>query len=250
MIIVDIPCELISGNCEAFSHVHQHQDILDNDYVCPEKYWGYISYKHIPQIFSPELHPQVYQTIDWSHFGIDGSAKDSTFWFGTASARTQLHYDNYGWNLVAQLHGRKRWTLFPPEDTSNLYPTRVPYEESSVFSSVNINYPDLLRHPLYAQCKPLVYILNPGDVLYVPRHWWHDVECLETSVSVNIWRQDSQDDPVEQKKEFLVISDGLYLNVFFCFLVRTQKKLLRKFIKLICIVVIVFGFFNVLTYER
>lgn len=43
---------------------------------------------------------------------------------------------------VAQLHGRKKWLLFSPEDTTRLYPTRVPYEESSVFSRVDPRAPN------------------------------------------------------------------------------------------------------------
>lgn len=46
---------------------------------------------------------------------------------------------------VAQLQGKKRWLLYPPADTGNLYPTRVPYEESSVFSRVDARAPDLDR---------------------------------------------------------------------------------------------------------
>ena len=29
--------------------------------------------------------------------------------------------------------------------------------------------------------------LERGDVLFVPRHWWHYVECIEPAVSVNTW---------------------------------------------------------------
>jgi len=45
--------------------------------------------------------------------------------------------------------GRKQWILFPPSDTSFLYPTRLPYEESSVFSQVDILRPDMVQHPRY-----------------------------------------------------------------------------------------------------
>ena len=35
--------------------------------------------------------------------------------------------------------------------------------------------------------RPVQVVLSPGDVLFVPRHWWHYVECLEPAVSVNTW---------------------------------------------------------------
>lgn len=44
---------------------------------------------------------------------------------------------------------RKQWILFPPWETSYLYPTRIPYEESSVFSEVNVKNPDLQQHPQF-----------------------------------------------------------------------------------------------------
>ena len=29
--------------------------------------------------------------------------------------------------------------------------------------------------------------MDPGDLLYVPKHWWHFVMCVDTAVSVNTW---------------------------------------------------------------
>ena len=64
---------------------------------------------------------------------------------------TMCHHvqDSYGCNLVCQVAGSKQWTLFPPSASAHLSPTRVPYEESSVYSRVNMvnlehNYQHLL----------------------------------------------------------------------------------------------------------
>ena len=138
--------------------------------------------------------------------------------------------DSYGANLVAQLHGEKRWTLYPPSAARGLYPSRVPYEQSSVFSRVHVHDHDRRRHPdfgavahearvvrtpphcisilsLLTLHSPLTLHRTPrvlwsqragggavqvtlraGEVLFVPRHWWHDVQTVShTALSVNHW---------------------------------------------------------------
>ena len=45
-------------------------------------------------------------------------------------------------------------------------------------SSVNVDEPDLKRHPLYANVSPLRVVLNPGDTLYLPAYWHHEVQSL------------------------------------------------------------------------
>ena len=94
--------------------------------------------------------PHLCQSVTWDCFGYpQRTGNESTIWIGSAGASTPCHIDTYGCNLVAQIYGRKKWTLFPPNETRNLYPTRIPYEESSVFSQVNINNPDLSRFPAF-----------------------------------------------------------------------------------------------------
>lgn len=102
---------------------------------------------------------------------------------------------------------RKRWILFPPESTPCLYPTRTPYEESSVWSQVNILNPDLAAHPNFVKANIFSVILEAGDVLYVPKHWWHFVRSEadnldEISISINLWCP--QNDERDQLKESLV----------------------------------------------
>ncbi|XP_043360873.1 HSPB1-associated protein 1 isoform X3 [Dermochelys coriacea] len=151
------------------------------------KYWTYADYKYIAMIFEDKT--EIFKDIMWSDFGFPGrNGKESTLWIGSAGANTPCHLDSYGCNLVLQIQGRKRWHLFPPSNTTFLYPTRIPYEESSIFSKVNVVNPDLKHYPQFRKAQAHVVTLNPGQVLFVPRHWWHYVESIDPiTVSINSW---------------------------------------------------------------
>lgn len=167
----------------------------------PGKHFLYYGYKYMKDIFSAE----VCRMIDWKPFGHpERSGTESTFWLGTAGAHTPCHYDTYGCNLVAQLSGLKRWILYPPEDGDLLEPTRVPYEESSVYSRINFEKWNGETVPHIEGTHPHVVDLRPGDVLFVPRHWWHHVRNQELSISVNTWLEMSDEDGEARFHESLV----------------------------------------------
>jgi HSPB1-associated protein 1 len=179
-----------------------------------DTHWGYISYARMPELFA--AHPQMTDAaaVDWRSIGMEERfGADTNFWFGSSGAVTHLHYDTYGTNVVAQLYGTKKWTLFPPKAAFGLYSTRVPYEESSVFSDVNLVAPDPIRHPQYSEAIKSMWTatLGPGDVLFVPRHWWHHVEALTPSISVNRWVPDPEHDPTARVTEGLtrLLASGL-----------------------------------------
>jgi ribosomal protein L16 Arg81 hydroxylase len=99
-------------------------------------------------------------------------------WFGPAGTVTPLHHDLMN-VLVAQIFGRKRFTLIPPEQTPYLY------NNVGVYGEVDCGNPDFVRHPLYRQARPLDVVLNPGDVLFIPVGWWHYVRALEVSIMIS-----------------------------------------------------------------
>jgi ribosomal protein L16 Arg81 hydroxylase len=55
-------------------------------------------------------------------------------------------------------------------------------------SAVDVEAPDAAEHfPAFANAKPFDTVLGPGDVLFIPRGWWHYVRSLTPSFSVNFW---------------------------------------------------------------
>ncbi|XP_004373683.2 HSPB1-associated protein 1 isoform X2 [Trichechus manatus latirostris] len=157
------------------------------------QFWAYADYKYFVSLF--ENKTDVFRDVIWSDFGFPGrNGRESTLWIGSLGAHTPCHLDSYGCNLVFQVQGRKRWHLFPPEDTPFLYPTRIPYEESSVFSKISVVNPDLKCFPQFRKAQRHTVTLNPGQVLFVPRHWWHYVESIDPiTVSINSWIELEED---------------------------------------------------------
>ncbi|XP_054983429.1 HSPB1-associated protein 1 isoform X2 [Sorex araneus] len=126
------------------------------------KFWAYADYKYCVSLFEDKT--DIFQDVIWSDFGFPGrNGRESTLWIGSLGSHTPCHLDSYGCNLVFQVQGRKRWHLFPPEDTPFLYPTRIPYEESSVFSKISVTNPDLKRFPQFWKARRHVVILHPGQ---------------------------------------------------------------------------------------
>ncbi|XP_029174147.1 HSPB1-associated protein 1 [Nylanderia fulva] len=151
--------------------------------------WLYCDYKHMTEFKDK---PEIIESFNWLKFGVDKefgkNGLRSTIWIGSKGAHTDCHWDTYGYNLVAQIHGRKLWLLYPPSDS--LIPVRIPYEESTVYSKFNFYSLTMAEKDLLLKIahKPKLIILEPGDVLFVPNGWWHYVESLDNiNVSVNIW---------------------------------------------------------------
>ena len=110
-------------------------------------------------------------------------------WIGNA-AKVAIHHDPAE-NIACVAAGRRRFTLFPPEQVGNLY--MGPFHQTPAgvqVSLVHLTDPDLERFPRFARAldAALTAELEPGDVLYIPYHWYHHVESLEAfNVLVNYW---------------------------------------------------------------
>ncbi|XP_022663349.1 HSPB1-associated protein 1 homolog isoform X4 [Varroa destructor] len=107
--------------------------------------------------------------LDWSFFESgDKDCTHTTIWMGSKGAFTPCHRDSYGLNLSCQLIGAKEWFLFPPSDGKYLYETRLPFEESTVFSSIDFNRMpiNIAKWPLFKNATPYRVIVKPGEVIF------------------------------------------------------------------------------------
>jgi len=106
------------------------------------------------------------------------------FWIGPAGTVTPLHSD-FDDNIFAQVWGTKRIFLSPPHHDEFLYTREAnPVLFGSPFDPEN---PDFERYPLAREATMIEVIVQPGDMLYVPAGWYHQVRALTFSLSSNRW---------------------------------------------------------------
>jgi hypothetical protein len=110
-------------------------------------------------------------------------------WIGS-SVITPAHFDESG-NVACVVAGRRRFTLFPPEQVANLYIGPIGYAPTGTpISLVEFANPDFARFPRFREALEAAQVaeLEPGDALYIPPLWWHHVESLERcNMLVNYW---------------------------------------------------------------
>ncbi len=110
-------------------------------------------------------------------------------WIGNRATVAAHHDPNE--NIACVVAGRRRFTLFPPDQIGNLY--LGPMERTpagTVVSMIDFDAPDLEAHPRFAEAidAALVAELGPGDALYIPYMWWHHVRALDAvNMLVNYW---------------------------------------------------------------
>jgi hypothetical protein len=143
------------------------------------------------RLFGPsDLDGAVGQMLDRIADGLRGVADQppekgaSGIWIGSRGVVTPLHHDAWP-GLLFQTHGTKRVTMFSPRDRTNLYfsaPVRVgsrwsrlPGRSAEADAGTFPRADRAIRHEGE---------LGPGDVLFIPPFWSHEIEALEPNISI------------------------------------------------------------------
>ncbi|NJN86722.1 MAG: cupin-like domain-containing protein [Leptolyngbyaceae cyanobacterium SL_7_1] len=140
-----------------------------------------------------EAAPALHQAEAW--FGLQFPATSLNLWVGPGGHTSCLHYDPMD-GILMQLYGCKKILLFPPSQTYNLYPIPV-YKQlrhglklRAVYSQVYPETPDFQVFPKFASALPhgLEVVLHPGEILFLPAGWWHEVTALGDGVVCSVNR--------------------------------------------------------------
>jgi len=131
--------------------------------------------------------PELSRDIYFPNFFSADQFFSSVFRISSCDVQLWTHYDVMD-NLLMMISGVKRVVMYEPKDALYLY---LQDDKSKV---LDIDNPDTVLYPEFHKAVPHECILHPGDVLFIPALWFHNVINVEAGVAVNVfWRHLSQD---------------------------------------------------------
>ena len=136
----------------------------------------------LPEYFLPNWLPDHYM-VKYVGEVLNRGSKLELYIGGKGGAFPVLHYDGAGTHaFLMQVYGRKQFIIYPPNQEQYLYPS----PEKENLSLVNsLDNPDLEKFPLFAKAEATVFVLEPGELLFIPAHWWHTTKMLSPSISIS-----------------------------------------------------------------
>ena len=156
----------------------------EEDQEVPPEHMAYMAQAAVPELLREEAGDVDAPAICGALGRGDQFARMA--WIGPRGTVTPLHRDPYH-NCLCQVAGAKRVLLYSADDEERLYPIRGdPTRANS--SQVDAEAPDLALFPAFGDVERAWSVeIEAGDLLYIPRRWWHHVRSLSKSTSVSFW---------------------------------------------------------------
>ncbi|KAG0172973.1 JmjC domain-containing protein 4 [Apophysomyces sp. BC1015] len=155
---------------EDFAQLWQHDQTASRYYLkdwhfvhsCP----GYEAYQ-VPDIFADDWLNEYWPGKD------DGSDDYRFAYMGGHNTYTPFHADVY-----SNICGIKKWTMFPPNQ-EHLFKDKL---GNMVYDIRNV---DPIQFPDFQKAQRIVIYQRDGETLFVPSGWFHQVENIGATISIN-----------------------------------------------------------------
>jgi len=158
------------------------QDLLKGNARARSSYLAVASMQQaFPQLLDDVPLPIYLQNYGKLHLG-------PYMWVALKGHYEFCHFDPDD-NFLVMIQGRKQVRLFGI-DLRNLYPNPLGSHGKTVQSRVNCDAPDLELFPNFVGAQCQYCVLEPGEMLFIPAFFWHQVTALDTGISINMFYGD------------------------------------------------------------
>ena len=140
--------------------------------------------------------------------------KSGNLWLGNTGQITHVHYD---WStgdpgmdgLHAVILGKKLFKLFDPAKNVNSFKRVKTWGRFHNAEVDSTGLPNITTNPEFLNAEVINIELQQGDILYIPKLWWHYVHTLEPSIAINFWFQHIKSEQLKLNKHWLHIEQIL-----------------------------------------
>jgi hypothetical protein len=198
----EVPVTAFVGEADAGGRIFYTDDLAQTNFKQIKTQLGWVL-DRISEYEPDPAAPAIYMGSAALDAFLPGLGKHNSLPFGSLKPSVRIwisnrstvaaHYDVLD-NIACVCAGRRRFTLFPPDQISNLYVGPIDFTPAGQsISLVDLDAPDLDRYPRFAEALAHAQsaLLEPGDAIYIPSMWWHQVRSLDgLNILINHWWRD------------------------------------------------------------
>ena len=136
-----------------------------------------------------EISPKLCEDVNFAdYFDPDNEPYEVMLFMGRDTCMP-MHYHGKMEAFLCQVYGEKKVVLFSPEQYRAVYSRRW-FQHHPLFSNLDgrqilAGDVDTDLFPKFKGAKPMEFMLHPGEMLFIPVHWWHvtGVEGYQVSLT-------------------------------------------------------------------
>lgn len=159
--------------------------------------------------------PELLNGFTYPDLGLKVFKQIHTLFFGGSQARVLMHYDvDMSDFFHVHFEGKKRILLFDQKQSKYIY--KVPLSVHTI-ESIDYEKPDYEKYPALKNAEGYEVHMEHGDMLYVPKGWWHFNRYVEPGFSMSMREMPS------------LLRFSNFLNMLYhVFVMRYTDKICRK----------------------